>query len=77
MAARQGEAATSVIIVPDDVDVHDIPQRSYDFSKGDRRFGDRQTAINWSSAQEDCYLVRRDPADTPGVELHMAQRLGS
>lgn len=71
------DTPTRVVVVPDDVSVYDIPRRSYDFSLGDRRFGDWETAVEWAQQQDERYLVRRDPADTPGVKLYLAQRLGS
>lgn len=71
------DTPTRVVVVPDDVSVYDIPRRSYDFSLGDRRFGDWETAVEWAQQQDERYVVRRDPADTPGMKLYLAQRLGS
>lgn len=70
-------------LVLDEIDVLQIPKRSYDFNRGDRRFFDRDRAI--SHAEHEAILtgvrqvVRLDsPAiHGSGEKLYLVQAVGS
>lgn len=71
---------TKIVIVGDEVDVFQVPRRAYDFAKGDRRFTDRNQAIDHGIAEFDRtgvqQLVRRDSAPE-FIDLFVVQTFGS
>lgn len=72
------------IEIPADVDVHSIPRRPYDYSKGDRRFFGRRRALEHANEEARRtgirQVVRVDPTDLPGqhrAALFLVQAVGS
>ena len=69
------------IVVADDIDVTRIPTRSYDLSKGDRRFSRLERAIEHADAEaiktgiRQC--VRRCPGSYTFQKLYLVQAVGS
>jgi len=70
------------IIIADDVDVYTIPRRSYDYSRGDRRFFYYHRAVVHANEEarrtgvRQC--IRPDLADVPGGRrLWLVQAIGS
>lgn len=48
-----------VLILPTEIPAGEIPRRSYDFNKGDRRFLDQADAIEWSQTKAEETGIRR------------------
>lgn len=75
------EQKTLALIVPDDIDPAAIPRRGYDFKLGDRRFNDRQHAVDFAVEQANqtgtVFTIRRDPSTPHFVDLYLVQALGS
>lgn len=72
---------TRVIVLPSDLSVDDIPRRPYDFNQGDRRFHDREEAIDWANEEAIATGVRRivradSPALLGGDPLYLVQAVG-
>jgi hypothetical protein len=71
------------VLIADDVDVYTIPRRSYDYSKGDRRFFDYSRAVEHANDEARSTGVRQcirpDVAEVPGQRhrLWLVQAIGS
>jgi hypothetical protein len=68
------------IILSDDVNVYDIPKRSYDFTKGDRRFFDFANAVRFATDEAVRTGIRqvvRLDVDVLGKRPHLVQAVGS
>lgn len=73
---------TKVLVFPEDMTMADIPRRDYDFNKGDRRFHDRQVAIDHALAEATATGIRQivrptSPALLGGAPLYLVQAVGS
>lgn len=71
---------SNIIIVADDINVFEVVQREYDFSKGDRRFVDHAEAVAHAEAEASRTGVRQQVRlDSPhGLEvLYLVQAIGS
>lgn len=78
---RDGTTSTlTPIIIADDVNVNEIPRRSYDFNKGDRRFFDFNNAVRFATdkaVETSVRQVVRLDVDVLGMQTYLVQAIGS
>lgn len=82
LVTANGTTELRTIVIDDDVSVHDIPRRSYDFNRGDRRFYSQDSAISHANAEAVRTGVRQvvrldGPALLGGTPLYLVQAVGS
>lgn len=81
--ARHGLVTDEVVVIPAGINVHDLPRRSYDFNKGDRRFVDIDQAVNHANERAlhtgVRQVIRKDSFE-PGAHgrpFYLVQAVGS
>lgn len=83
LIARVGLLTDEVVVIPSSVDVYDLPRRSYDFNRGDRRFVDIDQAVehaNETALRTGVRQVVRKDSREPGAHgrpFYLVQAIGS